>query len=1054
MQKSSAVVRCLGRTEYLFLSTAVLVGISVVGQVRAQVSEAQLQAGSTVTLAQPTAQEALLYDLSDAAPPVGGASVRVNQDPGNNAQNETSIDLNPVFPDNLVAGANDYRGTDTACGFYASFDQGQTWPGDGTLPYVDADNDTIADFAAAGDPALAFDGGGRGYYLCMNFNRNFSQHTQYVFKSFDGGENWGPPVLAAGTPLGNFDDKGHLAVDTWPGSPYADNVYMSFTRINTGEIRFNRSIDGANSFEGCLAPPCADQVINDGNPGVVQGSNIAVAPDGVVWIAWADSDNAATSRIMLDRSDDGGVTFGTDLVIHSFEAIDNPHVSKNGVRPLARVNSFPVIKVDPSNANIIYAVWAEDPTPGAAGATDDDSDIMFKRCTYDDGLGTLSCAAAKRINDDVNPPGDFHSQFFPWMAIDPIDGSINIVWYDDRNDPDRTDGTPLVDLYFASSANGGNSFSQNLRVSEASSDVTVNFGTPFFGDYNGIVAFDGVAYPFWTDSSGSAPGSNANQEDTYITQIGGADLRLIKTGPASAGAGETMTYGINVTNDGPAAAFNVVVEDTLPVGVTYVADTDSCTEAPIGTLTCELGGLGIGDSASFDVQVTVDPDIAEGTVLENTATTSSDQEDLDTANNSDTVSTIVNTAADLVITKTCKPDEPAMAGGEAFCEIVIVNNGPATARNVTLSDDNVSEGTFTASADVSEGACFVDADQDVDCSIGDMAAGENVKVTVTVSSDDGVDINDVASVTSDTPDPDPANNSATGSVSFVAKADLAIAKNDTPDPVNIGEQLTYDLTVTNNGPSTAVNVVVEDILPAGVVIDSVSSSAGTCNAGEPGDVSRPTVCTFDSIASGANETMQIVVTVPASVGPTLINDAQVSSDTQDPNNANDLATTQTTVEGADIWIDKTGNFPTGNPSGTILYYLTVHNEAGCSEDDPQVCGTGGPEDAANIMVIDRLPSTSKKLVVEFVSEQCSYDEAAHQVSCMEPVLPSGSSVTFEIQVRAKGNLGNITNVVDVSTSTFDPNTDNNRDELLMTVQGGTGDTGGPGGGRGKGPKPK
>ena len=53
---------------------------------------------------------------------------------------------------------------------------------------------------------------------------------------------------------------------------------------------------------------------------------------------------------------------------------------------------------------------------------------MFARST--DGGNTWG--AAIRVNDDVNPAGDFHSQFFPWMAVDPIDGSINVVWYDDR----------------------------------------------------------------------------------------------------------------------------------------------------------------------------------------------------------------------------------------------------------------------------------------------------------------------------------------------------------------------------------------------------------------------------------------------------------------------------------------------------------------------------------------------------------------------------------------------------------------------------------------------
>jgi hypothetical protein len=76
------------------------------------------------------------------------------------------------------------------------------------------------------------------------------------------------------------------------------------------------------------------------------------------------------------------------------------------VRPLTRVNSFPVIATDRISVNILYAVWAENPSG------DDDSDIMFARST--DGGNTWSSPI--RVNDDVNAVGDFNSQFFPWMA--------------------------------------------------------------------------------------------------------------------------------------------------------------------------------------------------------------------------------------------------------------------------------------------------------------------------------------------------------------------------------------------------------------------------------------------------------------------------------------------------------------------------------------------------------------------------------------------------------------------------------------------------------------
>ena len=67
---------------------------------------------------------------------------------------------------------------------------------------------------------------------------------------------------------------------------------------------------------------------------------------------------------------------------------------------------------------------------------------------------------------------------------------------------------------------------------------------------------------------------------------------------------------------------------------------------------------------------------------------------------------------------------------------------------------------------------------------------------------------------------------------FGGNADLQIAKTDTPDPVVAGTNLTYNLTITNNGPGQAVNVRVSDLLPATLSIVSVSGNGGaSCNAG-------------------------------------------------------------------------------------------------------------------------------------------------------------------------------------------------------------------------------
>src|SRR5207245_3255172 len=87
-----------------------------------------------------------------------------------------------------------------------------------------------------------------------------------------------------------------------------------------------------------------------------------------------------------------------------------------------------------------------------------------------------------------------------------------------------------------------------------------------------------------------------------------------------------------------------------------------------------------------------------------------------------------------------------------------------------------------------------------------------------------------------------ATDSPCEPLTVTGSADLSITKTDNPDPVNAGATLTYTVTVTNGGPSTAANVQVTDNLPAGVTFQSASGTGWTCvQAGgggprHPGDV--------------------------------------------------------------------------------------------------------------------------------------------------------------------------------------------------------------------------
>ncbi|GBF31135.1 hypothetical protein MnTg04_01089 [bacterium MnTg04] len=129
-------------------------------------------------------------------------------------------------------------------------------------------------------------------------------------------------------------------------------------------------------------------------------------------------------------------------------------------------------------------------------------------------------------------------------------------------------------------------------------------------------------------------------------------------------------------------------------------------------------------------------------------------------------------------------------------------------------------------------------------------------------------------------------------------ANLALSKSDSPDPVLVNQTLSYSLVVDNLGPDDATDVILVDTLPATVAFQSVITSQGSCvHSGEP--LGGTVTCTLGTIISGANATVDIIVTAPPSAG-SITNNASVSTSSSDSNAANDNASEDTTVQNLNV----------------------------------------------------------------------------------------------------------------------------------------------------------
>jgi uncharacterized repeat protein (TIGR01451 family) len=560
------------------------------------------------------------------------------------------------------------------------------------------------------------------------------------------------------------------------------------------------------------------------------------------------------------------------------------------------------------------------------------------------------------------------------------------------------------------------------------------------------------------------PGNNTATATTTVKALADLAVTKICKPDVAANAGTNGFCDIHVDNLGPSDATSVTLTDVLtsasPFSLVSVTATPSGSCAPTGsgpvtslTITCDLGTEPAGGRSTVRVTVTAS-DVAQ---VNDVATVNAATADPVSGNNQASGRVDFIGSADLSLTK----DGPAtvVAGTQMTYTIKVRNDGPSVARNVAVSDQ-LPAGVSFVTVTPEQGTCTFGQPtaRDLRCGLGDLpvtAVGDTVdiviKVAVAPDVVPGTILVNEAVVSSATADPD--NNDVRASVSTTASgsADLSVTKTASPNPVTAGNPLSYTISVRNAGPSTATGVQVTDTIPAGTTFVSGQDGNGNtvCTLVQTGDV----ICSLASMAPGTTKTVFLTVKVspaapgspPNGSGPPLHNVVVVSSDTPDPATGNNTFTLDTGVKtSAELWLDKQGTQRSGNPSPIVTYTLVVHNDAGCEKDaqstQTPTCGAGGPSDAQNIVVMDNLPLDPKKLTVQFVSPQCVYSKTTvpHSVRCTAATVPAGATVTFVIEAQVQGSVGNILNSATVSSSTPDPVTTNNRNDVTLVMKGGTG----------------
>jgi len=432
---------------------------------------------------------------------------------------------------------------------------------------------------------------------------------------------------------------------------------------------------------------------------------------------------------------------------------------------------------------------------------------------------------------------------------------------------------------------------------ESGGVVTCDLGTIAHGDHVDVTitvqanaSTRGQIINTATVSLENQTNTSQNSTDSCDTNVvGQADLSITKSPcDGTVDAGSQLVYTLTVNNDGPSTATNTEVVDTLPSGVTFVSATESqgtgCTFNGVDTVTCDVGTIAPPGSAKIPLTVLVN----SGTTgsISNTATVHSGETDPDTEDNEADCSNDVQTpevSIDLSVTKTCPPSD--VTAGNTFSYTVTVTNntqpddGSTDATGVTLTDTLPAGVTFVSGTWDSQNC--TESSGTVTCSIGNLAAGAHVDVTITVMADSSTrgQITNGVVVSGNQADPNTDNNTDSCNTNVTGHDSLSITKTDSPDPVVTGNNLTYTIQVSNAGPSDSTNVVVLDTLPSGVSFVSASATQGSgCN--NSGNVS--VTCNLGTINPGGSAIITIVVQVNnIALSPgactTITNTAKVTS---------------------------------------------------------------------------------------------------------------------------------------------------------------------------------